>query len=321
MSTAPVIVSTNAQDDYVEVFWTPPVDFFSEYRIYRQVGGAWTLVTTLPFAFDHYRFTVPVNERGITVTLGVVAFDGTSESEFAIAHVHSYPNPPSNLTVVYAADHRVDLVWTNPPYNEGIQGFVVERAGQNGVFSKIAIAGVNRYSDIGNQHVDPSSGKQYSYRISTITFAGLCSTTILTSIVVAVLTRTDARSMIGKSVLVPPGKYRIKAVSDNNQTESQWVILRKLLFFSEKAPYEHQFKITTVTVDKGMSPPVKTKTLLIPDNGQTRFRIRCVDVNGTESVAMIADLNPNLWTVPIIIDNQDTPVISGSQKTMTSRRV
>jgi hypothetical protein len=231
----------------IDISWDAvTTETFHYYKVLRIIDGEREQVATVSPIYQQYRYTVPMTERGGTFTLGVVAYNVTTNAAYDVGtvRVDTHPNPATNLHAVFAFDSRVELAWEAPEGTHGVNGYIVERSSDGGsTYASLGVAGINRYIDIGNINRDPRGGHEYRYRLSTVTYAGLLSASITCTVPVVTRTIPDIRALVKKATsTIPRGKYRIKTRSDDG-SETRWTVINNAIFPTHQAEYSYKYRV------------------------------------------------------------------------------
>jgi len=292
---------------YIEIAWNHslhgehPLHSGSSYYLFSlDDPNAPQLISQLSALETNFKYTIPPVDCGKTIRLGLATYNNVTKTIDAITPlppVSSIPNPPELLMVKRAHDNVVKLEWLAPKYKTEIRGYLVERSLDGIRFEEVGIASNPNYTDVGGAYKHPSNGNRYYYKISTVSFSGALSPSIIATVNVLIKEISPVPTLAQYQLpSLPLGNYRIKAVGENGYGSSPWINIHNASLQTNapewgNLPEVPLFRLRAISPEGDNSLVIKTHNLLVPKNSTEeypRFRIRTVAVDGTESLAMIA---------------------------------
>ena len=248
----------------------------------------------------NFKYSLPVEECGQKIQFGFATYNAVAKTINDIVPlppVDSIPNPPELFMVKRSHDNIVKLEWLAPKHKTEIRGYLVERSLDGINFDKLGIASNPNYTDIGGTYKHPSNGNRYYYRVSSISFAGALSPSIITTVNVLLKEICPVPTLAQYKIpSLPNGNYRIKAVGENGYGSTPWIKIQNTTLQTNDPnwsalPEVPLFRLRAISPEDDTSLVIKTQNLTIPKSTMEEYpkiRIRTVAVDGTESLALLA---------------------------------
>lgn len=353
------VVSIEQVYGYIKLSWNHalhgehPLHVDSRYYLYRlDNNDIPRLFGQLDPKLTNFQFSISPQERGETIKLGIALYDGKTHLVGNISlfsPVYTIPNPPELIIVKQAADNIVKLEWLAPDYRANVRGYLVERSTDQMHFEPIAVASCPFYSDIGQRYGVPRNGARYYYRISSVTYSGIKSSSIHVGVNVVQKKHISVPTLAQKQIAsLPPGSYRLKGVGVEEIGATQWIKIHNIVADARQdLPEIPQMRIRAITSEGDTSLIIKTRNLAVPlapgyvindeedyinDDADNRllsgvyqsakdliFRIRAVAVDGTESHALLSTLVHRIRSHAFIVNKSTDFVADLNQNKMVNK--